>query len=470
MHRFLIKFLIFMSIPLYFVGCIKATKHFCAYREREAEYDKASLYQNIALPTHPLTLDEIIEIGLERNLALLVKAQEYAVQREVMTAERLGMIPDLIGNIEWNQRDNNPGSSSKSLDPGVPPAPPSVSSLKNTGFGDVTLTWNLLDFGLSYYKARQEANNALIKQFEYKKLRQNLVLDIVKQYWLAVASKQGIERAKRILEKTEDYIERVQSKIKRRILSKVRALKMKDQLVDIQLNMKVFQKDYDVAIGDLKQLMGIPPSVEFDIEINPPMPETANLMNPRLLEEIALRQRPELFTYDIQEKIDIDEVRSQILRMIPGVSLFGSFFYNDNPFLIRNTWVLVGARASWNLFKLPRYRSLAKVGKKKKCLTRRNRLVMAMGALSQVNIAYFSFYDDIDRYKVLIQKSDVKEELFAAGLKQKELGKIDDADLLEIQVEALEAYVEKLKAYGQAQVSLEQINNAIGLPRHFKTF
>jgi len=466
--KLVIRLVIIAFIISVMFSCIKSTTHLNKNRYEKSQVDKAFLYNNITLPNRPLNIDDIVAIGLKRNLALLVKRQECAIQKEIATSEKLTMLPDLIMNGEWSERDNSPGSSSESLEPGVPPAPPSVSSKRQTGTADITFTWNLLDFGLSFFRSRQAANNTIIQQLEYKRLQQNLVLDLVKQYWNAIAASQGIRGSKELIEKAELQKEKLNSKIQRRIISKVRGLKMSDQLVQMQIDLQIYQKQYDFAISDLKQLMGLPPSISFELEDNSSLKKSVDIWQLAVLEDMSLRNRPELFSYDIQEKIDLDEVRAVILEMIPGISLFGSFNYNDNPFLLKNNWLLAGTRASYSLLDFPHNYSREKTAREKQILTKKNRLVLAMGALSQVNLAYWIFHDDQSYYNLTQEKAHIKEELWKVALRQKNNGRLDEADLIYIETNALNARIENIQAYGDMQISLEKINNAIGIPQFFR--
>ncbi|MEC7838501.1 MAG: TolC family protein [Chlamydiota bacterium] len=467
-HNFYLKIAFITLMIVFIAGCVKRPAYLNVNRCRNASTDKEILYNNIVLPNSPLTIDDIIKVGLKRNLALLVKRQECAIQKEIATSEKLTMLPELLMNGEWSERDNSPGSSSESLEPGVPPAPPSVSSRRQTGTADITLTWNLLDFGLSYYRSRQAANSVLVQQYEYKRLQQNLVLDLVKQYWIAVAAKQGIIGSKELIAKGEERKNQLHKKVKKRVISKAQALKMADQLVQMQIDLQAYQKEYDYAISDLKQLMGLPPSINFEIEENPETKEGVDLWNLAVLEDLSLRNRPELFSYDVQEMIDIDEVRAIILEMVPGISLFGSFNYNDNPFLLKNNWLLAGARATYNLLDLPNQYYQGRSARAQKMLTKKNRLLLAMGALSQVNLAYWIFHDDQQYFSLAKEKASIKEQLLEVALRQKKNGKLDEADIIQVETNALNAHVESLRAYGDMQISLEQINNAIGIPQLFR--
>ena len=86
-------------------------------------------------------------------------------------------------------RDKNTASFSESLIPGVPPAPLSISSETHIELANLEFTWNILDFGVAYYRARQELNGTLMEEMQYNRIRQNLILEVTKQYWKAALAK-----------------------------------------------------------------------------------------------------------------------------------------------------------------------------------------------------------------------------------------------------------------------------------------
>ena len=55
-------------------------------------------------------------------------------------------------------------------------------------FGDLDLAVNLLDFGVSYHQAKQEADRALIARELRRKSLQNLILQVRSAFWQAASA------------------------------------------------------------------------------------------------------------------------------------------------------------------------------------------------------------------------------------------------------------------------------------------
>ncbi len=147
---------------------------------------------------------------------------------------------------------------SESLDPTVPPAPPSISSQTHVNRFDVTLTWNLLDFGISMLRSREESNKTLILQMGYEKERQKLILEIVKNYWRAIAARYAYRENRSRFERAEKLISAMQKNIDNRQISWVDAYKIQTDLLKNLPDLYRSEQEYQNILAELTQQMGLP--------------------------------------------------------------------------------------------------------------------------------------------------------------------------------------------------------------------
>lgn len=445
-------------------GCVKKQAYWENLRHENLHEDIDFIYSNAKIPTEPLTLQDILDITLERNLDLMVKSQEIAIQQEIATHEKLGLIPDLIAGGIISERDSLRGSSSESLDPSVNPAPPSFSSERMTKLWDLTFTWHLLDFGLSYYRSRQEVNRTLMECLEYKRLQQNLILNVIRQYWKAIVSKRALEKAKSLIDKAQAHINHYQYATNNKIVPKIWGLRNEQELIGLQIQLKTFQNDYTNANLELSVLMGLPPSCPYelaDAEYKPIELVQYELDN---LEEMALINRPELFASDIEVKINADEVRASFIKMFPNANIFGSYFHDENKFLVHNYWLEAGIRTSWNLLALPQYYNGFQIAGERKELARKNRIALSMGVIAQVHLIYLKYLENLDQYKLAHELEGVNNRILDAAEEEVMLGKLHDAHLLRYETETFFSEINALKAYAEMQNTLAQLSNTLGMP------
>lgn len=415
-----------------------------------------------------LTLDDIIQVTLERNLELMVKKQEVAIQMELATGAKLKMLPALRVNSLVYTRNNNTGASSQSLT-NIPPAPPSISQDASYHREDENIVINLLDFGISYYRARQETNRSLMIQLEYERAKQNLILDVTRAYWKAVAAKRAFEKSAAVIAKADRQKMNVTKQMEAKVVSEIQGFRSQNQLLTINLELQVFERDYHSAMTELALHMGIPPCSEFEIIDPPNLCTDIHLYDICELEEYALVNRPELYGKDIEEYVWADEARIAITQMLPGVELFAGDFNDSNSFLIFKQWLAAGIRTTWNLLSVPALAQQRAAAEDRMDLTYMNRLALSIGVMTQVHLAYFVYLDNRTQFLMAYELQQVNERLLAAAKKEASAGKLHEADTLRYEAETLLSEINALKAYADMQNALEQLNNAVGLPRFYQT-
>lgn len=448
--------------------CTKWCPSMAETRDKHSNNELNILYENsVDNYTRPLNLDDLIAMALEQNLDIMVKAFEYEIQRELVTGERLRMLPNLLYDWEWSFRNKNTGASSESLVPGIPPAPPSISSTRTRRTDDLLLVWNFLDFGLAYYRSKQEANKALILCFEYERLRQNLVLDVTKQYWKAIVARHAVKKGRELIEQAKKQIAVYERQMANGLLPYLIGLTSISDTFKIELEIQLYEKEYHSAMANLYLLVAVPPNCHFELA-EPSLDFTPDICQIDMNEFVksALMNRPEMFGGDVKETVMDEEMQISLLQMLPGLQYCAGTYEDLNKFLIFNNWLQHGVRVIGNLMSIPRQYQNFKSAKWQKELARQNRLSLAMGIITQLYLAYFAYIDNKETFRISSDLNNANKRLFAIGIKERDLGKLHDAALLKIAADELFTEIDAWKAYAEMQVSIEQINNTLGLPRY----
>ena len=107
----------------------------------------------------PISLYEAMARAIKYNLDYRVQLFEEALRASETDLAREEPLPDLVANAGFNNRDNFSGSRSSALlgstTVGEQSLVPSTSSERAVGNADLRLSWDILDFGLSYVRAKQ---------------------------------------------------------------------------------------------------------------------------------------------------------------------------------------------------------------------------------------------------------------------------------------------------------------------------
>lgn len=456
-------FLLFIFVT----SCTRVSPEWDKLRLEHMEQDLACINEMQPLTKRCLSLDDIIEIAMENNLDLLVKQQEFEVQYQVAIRDQLRMLPALIANGELSGRNNELIVSSISVVPGVPPAPPSISTEEHVDRYDVTLVVGLLDFALNYFKSKQEISRAYKTALEYEQTRHTLIVDITREYWKAVTAKVALEKARKLVAEIQGFQKRIDVQLNEQYISRIKGLKNQADLINLHIQLNAFEHDYHEAMSALALQMGLAPCNCFELEYDAEASREVCLDDIINLENIALVQRPELYARDAEEQITIDEIRYAYMQMLPGIEFFAGDYFDANKFFFHNHWLVAGARATWNLLTLPNRYFDARVSMQRRDLVRMNRIALSIGVLSQVRLAYILYQDNYEQYNLIHSLEETNKQLLQAAENEYTGGTMNAAELLFIQSQTFFAEINALKAYGEVQVSLEQLNNAIGLPRYY---
>lgn len=458
--------LLLIALTLTCTSCLRAPRNFCTIRCEKAEEDLDCIEETEMPPEHPMTLEEVIEFALEHNLDIKAQRWQEWAQCEKRREEWLQTLPSLTLNPYWSERNNLLVSSSQSVT-NQPPAPPSISTQRQTKTFDATLMWGVLDFGLSYYQSRQEGNRAHLLMQKHLRDRQNLVLDIYKAYYRAAVNKQMLDRARQILAYFKTRAEALQRQEEDRIVSEWVALAHEDRMIDAEIKLYAYENEYRAGLVELMALMGLPPCRTIELA---PL-ELLDFDEPPFdvceLEQQALCSRPELFQQDRQFDVDCDEVRASILRMFPNAQVFGSYNYDGNKFLMHNDWMTVGIKAAWDLLHLPARSHGLYRSKFAAQFTKDMRISMSVAIMSQVHIAHFNVHDSLEQYRLARQAHQVKQRLLDVAVMIEEAGEFNHDEVLGRQVDAIFAELGAFKAYANVSISLEQLANSIGKPLLF---
>ena len=159
LHRFKILFALFLTISM-LTGCLGPVRN-----PGPKAFDSKGLIQQAkalkAQPsvTGPLSLKEAMERAMTYNLDHQTAKLNVALASLQYKASRFDLLPELTTAAGYTTRDKIYASSSQSVLTHAQSLEPSTSLDKRRRTADLTLSWNLLDFGMSYIFRMLSSNN-----------------------------------------------------------------------------------------------------------------------------------------------------------------------------------------------------------------------------------------------------------------------------------------------------------------------
>lgn len=413
--------------------------------------------------TQPLTIHDVMARVLKYNLDNKLKVMESALaQRQVDVAD-MSLLPRMATTAGYVSRSNESASSSKSVTTGRQSLETSTSQDQFRQTADLTMAWNILDFGVSYVGALQQRDRALVAEERRRKVVHNILQDTRSVYWRAVAAERLQGRIDPLLRRIDAALRdsRVINELK--LTSPVDALTYQKQLLRTRQQLQDLQKELQVAKSQLAALMDLPPSTDVPLlaakRADKDVPKIR--LDPEKIEEIALLRRPELVEEAYQARIGANETRKAMLRMLPGVELSVGVNFDSNSYLLYNRWADYGARAVWNLFNVFTGPSNIRLAEAQESFIETRRLALGMAVLTQSRVSWLRYRQALESWKTAQEIERVERSLAAqmrsevAAERRGELAALQSAfDALVAELSADLAFAETQNAAGNILVSM----------------
>lgn len=352
--------------------------------------DRAVLTKDQEPINGPVDLYEAMARALKYNLDARVELMHKMLAQTQLDLSHYAMLPRLAANAGFDGRNNFPGGVAQSLLTGRQVLEPFTSAERNIFSADLSLSWNVLDFGLSYIRAKQAADDVLIAEEERRRVANRIMQDVRIAYWRAVSAERILPSLRQLDEWVNRALEKAQAVQDERLSTPLIPLQYKLDLLNTQRYIQQLFRELNTAKLQLTALINLPPGQEKDLVLLVPEREAQTLNLPSemmVLEDRALQARPELRMIDYRRRINAREAKAAILEMLPSLNLQVGGNYSSNTFLFNNHWAAYAARTSWNLLNLLRYPARAKTIEAQDKVLHTQNLALTMAVMSQVHVS-----------------------------------------------------------------------------------
>ena len=451
-----------MCVVTLLVGCATPVSRE-ALREQNAARDLAMFAARAPAPEEGLTLEQALEYALRYNLDAALADTERAIQEELRTCAKLGMLPSLVARAESSHRSEEIASSAESLETKRESLEPSRSSEKEIRTGEIALIWNLLDFGISYYRSRQAAGQVSIAAERLRRVRQDLVLDVTRTYWECVVAREAAKMAQSLVERSQERQQALRKQIESKTVSQVSGLAHETKLIEMQIKLRGFKRQYQAAKTRLAGLMGAPVDADFTLaEADFSTTPAALQIDLKEFEQEALLNRPELFQQDCEERISADNARVAIVQMFPSPSMFFRLETDQNKFLHKHSWATAGVQASWDLLAIPQRAYERRAAKRRTAYVRDRRTLLAVAIIAQVHLAAIDYDEATETVGLIRGLSEAQTKLVAAMERHQQEGKAAADEVLDSEAKGLFSQVRYMSASADLMTARQRILNTLG--------
>lgn len=459
------RMLLLTSTAILLAGCaISPEPITTAEQQVLAQADRSAMFADQEPVERPISLEEAIARALKYNLEHRAALVEEVLRNRQFDLGRWDLLPQLTADAGLVTRSNELASSSESVVTGTQSLEPSTSQDKTRGTAKLGLSWSILDFGASYYQAKQQADRALIAGQRRRQVVNALVQQVRDAWWRAATARRMRDQAQPILAETRGALADAHEIERQRLRPPLETLRYQRALIEIRGELEGIDGDLALAKAELAELMNLAPRMSFEVEV-PPVEDAPPAWRMPLgeMEEFALAHRPELREAAYQSRITRHQAREALLRLLPGLELNSSFNYDSNDFLVNQTWLAAGVQVSSNLLNVLRAPATLETNRARTELARAQRLAMSMAVITQVHIALRQYQRTREHLERANELSDIEGRIrdhvvrAAAGDASSTLERIHSS------AAAVVARLERDRAYAEVRHARARLYASIGV-------
>ncbi|GEM_PF-373604 len=402
--------------------------------------------------------------AIRYNMDYRMRLMEDAASLGQLDVAKFDLLPKLTMQAGYSVRSNSPFG--RGIDTAGNVAPTfSAAQTPTSQTSNSSLTWNILDFGVSYFRAKQMADQALIAEERRRKALQNVIQDVRYAWWRAWSAQQLLPQIDEL--ETDVRLALARSKLieKRNLMPPTQVIAFRRGLLDIEQQLIQRRQELAQARIELAGLMNLAPGVDYRLS----QPGDKERQLPDLvadldkLDTMALDHRPELREEGYKSRITEVEAKKALLSLLPGIDLSAGSFYDKNTYLLNHTWTQFGSSVSFNLiraFSLPAQQRLQEANTK---VDQARRLAMSMAVLTQLRVAAVRYKLVTEEWETLDQAAKDDHSIANHTLAAGKAGTENDLEMIRVRARELSTAIQRDLAFANAQAALGRIYNSVGM-------
>ncbi|SPB13792.1 outer membrane efflux protein [Caballeronia novacaledonica] len=367
--------------------------------------DQLAMYDAQEPVKGPITFYQAAARALKYNLDYRLKLMESALASNLRDVSTNALLPQLVASAGYTDRSNDSGGTSIGIEDRQVSLRPSTSEQRYHKLASLGLTWNLIDFGMAYYRTQQRADQMLMAEERRRKVAQNVLQDVRNAYWRALSAQRLKPEVDQLIARTQAALRNAHEAQDKGLMPRQDVLAYQRALLDAISLLTVRRQDLEFAQAELVALMSLPPGTPLVLadtqEGALPMPPLATPQP--TLELIALQNRPEIMEESYRKRVNENDIKIAKAQLWPNIGIDMNVNYDSNAYLYNNYWAAIGVRVSLNLFRLLQLPALNEQAVTQEKTDETRRLALSMAILTQVRIGSL-------RYQLARQELDFADD------------------------------------------------------------
>lgn len=358
-----------------------------------AAQDRTRIAKEVPQLQGELTLAEAIARALKYNLDHRIKLQEQAYAAGALETAYYDLLPKLTADADYSSRSKDPiRRSQDSITGTVDQSHPFISSDRTHTTTGLGLSWSMLDFGVSYINAKQQADRVMIASERRRKAMHELMRSVQSAYWRALSAQKLHDATRTTIQEAELALTDARKVENERLKAPAESLRYQRALLENLRTLESVQQELAVAQLELAGLVNLPPGSDYRLATPSGDEQLPQLTAPaEQLEAVAIANNPDLREGNYNARIAVYETRKALLKLLPGIGFGYGYKHDTDSYLINKSWTEASVQVSANLLNAFSYRSQKALGKAGERLAETRRMALQMALVTQVHVAAQQF-------------------------------------------------------------------------------
>lgn len=466
------KWIFYVAAASLMVGCAYIPKPLnVGDQQKLLREDRLKAQGNVDQAGPILTLNEAVARGLKYNLDHRSKLLEQAIALGTYDLSKYDMLPKVVAQAGYSYRNNYFITDSKNPDTGESRAGAFASSARNYGHTGLVLNWSMLDFGVSYLNARQNADRIVVASERRRRTMHVLIQDVQSAYLRAAAAQALKKEIEAAMVEANAAIGDAQKVEVSGLRPPLDALKYQKTLLDNVKILSTIEQELATSRLELNQLINLPVTARPLLE-DPEMLAVPNAFTDTAAEDFEVRAM--LTNTDLKQsiyeaRIAVEEARKSLLKLFPDLTFSLGAQQSSNSYYVNKSWLESSAGVSynlWNLLKMPAVKELAEQNKE---YAAQRRIMMQMAVVTQVHLSKVQLANSQAQYRQSAQIDDVDERIAKITTEKYREGVASQAEKVSADVSSIVSRLRKYQTLSQFFAARGKMQATTGLEPNFSS-
>lgn len=270
-----------------------------------------------------LTMDEAINLALEKNSELKIAKMEVDKSEQKLREARSGLFPKLDLSGQYQRYINKPVIF---LPPGSPFGPTLEIGSDNSYTAAAQLSLPL--FALPLYEGIGLASDALaIAEQNYLSVKNKIVGDVKKSFLAVILTRETKDVMQQSLKNAEDNFENIKRLNAAGTLSDYDVLRAEVQVENLKPVVLQMENNYKLSLEALKVTIGLDANQNIDVVGDMQFDENYKLPTEQEIIEELLQNNPQLAILEKQVQLNDRNVSLEQAAYFPSLAGFGNYQY-----------------------------------------------------------------------------------------------------------------------------------------------